>query len=187
MTKVNQKMKNSKFILGGTAFLLTIAGVYATKAAKTPKEVQGYTKAGGPTACQVRSTVNLLTGTKTHTSNAVLHTSALSGAQTVFTSTSCNTPYYTVAVAMSSPPARVWHSSGNSVKEDMLSTFKSMEESDSPLPHQNFSCQQQRWSPHGCLKNSSGLATRFCPGDAAGDDNLGSLELNRLLRLELNS
>ena len=50
----------------------------------------------------------------------------------------------------------------------------------------NFNCQQQCWSPSRCLKNSNGLATRFCPRDAAGDDNVGSLEPNRLLRLELN-
>ena len=42
-------------------------------------------------------------------------------------------------------------------------------------------------SPSRCLKNSNGLAPRFLPRDAAGDANSGSLELNRLLRLGLNS
>ena len=53
---------------------------------------------------------------------------------------------------------------------------------------QNLNCQQQCCAiPSRCLKNSNGLAPRLLPRDAAGDANSGSLELNRLLRLGLNS
>ena len=87
-------MKKSKFFLGGTALLLTVASVYATKVAKSSKHVTGWTKTTG--SCRSRHGSVVLTGTKSINNDVKLHTSS-SLTQTVFTSSSCNTPYYTVS------------------------------------------------------------------------------------------
>jgi hypothetical protein len=49
MIKVSNKMNKSKIYLGATVFLLTFAGVYASKAARTTRKLLGYTR--GTSSC----------------------------------------------------------------------------------------------------------------------------------------
>jgi hypothetical protein len=81
MIKVSNKMNKSKIYLGATAFLLTFAGIYATKAARTTKKLLGYTR--GSSSCNYDKQFTQVT--KAGASDAGVTVKTGSPLKTVFT------------------------------------------------------------------------------------------------------
>ena len=85
-------MNRSKIYLGMSAFLLTVAGVYAAKTAKSGHTLRGHTASGSVCHTLVKTYTGTVTGT-----GALISTGINIPVRTVGSGTSCGQTLRTVA------------------------------------------------------------------------------------------
>ncbi len=88
-------MKKSKIILGTSAFLLAIAGAYATKASKVLHQVNGWT-AGVQGSSSCKAVSKLFTATALGNSRTLKTGPGVTPSITVFTSDDCVNVLHTI-------------------------------------------------------------------------------------------